>query len=710
LEEALTESRFWNCLEATRRKTKRPRGEFRIAIKPDLDFFDPVAPTGTSPALVEALIERLIKRGYLSVTVFDGRNVDDSWLHNRSPLNVPDLVGYRFMVDSGEPYNIAGLNDDVRPVFPEGHPLHKFGMCCAWLEADFRIIFAKNKTDENFAYALGAYNLLGCLPEARRDGAEGADVRPAELCLDVLRQSPIHFCLIDAVVSSHGSAGSRVPRPNETKSLIASSNLLLADWVGATKMGVDPYASTINAKALRAIGLPEDFHIEGDLSVYPLWENPHPLVVKSAPGRASRLTRLTRPLLQPTDREAFPFRDVPLDRINAYLTRGYSDSNGSGQSSWLPVGLNYLLTLLDNVSQSVNMMYLKQNVRRVERPPQFDYESIPKTTYDSVRKHVTTREQMVQGAPANRHGHQLRLIDGAILFQAKQVIAKSYAKFIENVEIHRSIQFMSDYIGGSAICVSRQRGGLVTRQAERNLYLPQPNWTVLFGGKLIDVEKIEVLAYGDNWRKIWWRTIDSPNNTADLDDGSVEFRRTPDGLTQVTIFTHQKFTLPPLLAALQIDSYPEVYDALAAAAYYNFFSNTIRNLQLKADRLPYRIGRIDELAGTSAAADLSVWLATIAAALTELFGQHQDILKSMQRFFAPIHSTQQGGHVDEHGFRHFPAPPQAVNGHNTDLAHFAGSILKEAPEFLAGLADAIRKDVSHAAAPVGHGNANGKPK
>jgi hypothetical protein len=233
---------------------------------------------------------------------------------------------------------------------------------------------------------------------------------------------------------------------------------------------------------------------------------------------------------------------------------------------------------------------------------------------------------------------------------------------------------------------------------------------VLFGDKLIDVEKIEVLAYGDDWRKIWWRTIDSPNNTAELDDGSVEFRRTADGLTQVSIFTHQKFTLPPLLAALQIESCPEVYDALAAAAYYNFFSNTIRNLQLKADRLPYRIGRIDELAGTSAAADLSVWLATVAAALTELFGQHQDILKSMQRFFAPIQPTQPDSHVDEHGFRHFPAPPHTANGHNTDLVHFARSMLKEAPEFLAGLADAIRKDVSHAAAPGGNDNANGKPK
>ena len=63
---------------------------------------------------------------------------------------------------------------------------------------------------------------------------------------------------------------------------IASAHALLADWAGAAKMGVDPYASPVNAVALRDIGLPPQYEIDGDLAPYPLWRNVHPLIAHSA--------------------------------------------------------------------------------------------------------------------------------------------------------------------------------------------------------------------------------------------------------------------------------------------------------------------------------------------------------------------------------------------------------------------------------------------
>ena len=42
----------------------------------------------------------------------------------------------------------------------------------------------------------------------------------------------------------------------QTHAFIASPDALLADWVGAAKMGVDPYASPVNAASLHHIGLP----------------------------------------------------------------------------------------------------------------------------------------------------------------------------------------------------------------------------------------------------------------------------------------------------------------------------------------------------------------------------------------------------------------------------------------------------------------------
>ena len=82
--------------------------------------------------------------------------------------------------------------------------------------------------------------------------------------------------------------------------------------------------------------------------------------------------------------------------------------------------------------------------------------------------------------------------------------------FVEKVDIGRAIQYMNDNIGGSSAVLRRDAGGRAVHQAERNLYLPQPNWLVLFGGDIIDVEKIELLAYGKREHAIYWRTIGSP--------------------------------------------------------------------------------------------------------------------------------------------------------------------------------------------------------
>src|SRR5690606_19892362 len=120
--------------------------------------------------------------------------------------------------------------------------------------------FAKAKTDERWGYALGLANLLGLVsPDAT------ALRWPApERALHLLRRVPAHLALIDAVDSSHGSSGSRVPRPLETDTIIGASNVLLADWVGALKMGADPHVSPLNDLALDQVGLPRNWSLHGD--------------------------------------------------------------------------------------------------------------------------------------------------------------------------------------------------------------------------------------------------------------------------------------------------------------------------------------------------------------------------------------------------------------------------------------------------------------
>src|SRR6185369_3771043 len=91
------------------------------------------------------------------------------------------------------------------------------------------------------------------------------------------------------------------------------------------------------------------------------------------------------------------------------------------------------------------------------------------------------------------------------------------------VPIHRSIQFMNDYAGGRAFVTRRDRRGRVLRQIERNLYLPQPNYTALGGGVTIDVTKIELVDYAPRRRRMFWKTVKSENGSALADDGIVTF-------------------------------------------------------------------------------------------------------------------------------------------------------------------------------------------
>ena len=63
------------------------------------------------------------------------------------------------------------------------------------------------------------------------------------------------------------------------------------------------------------------------------------------------------------------------------------------------------------------------------------------------------------------------------------------------------------------------------RQAERNIYLPQPNYLVLYQGKPIDVSKLEVVEYEADRHRLYWKTVLSENGSATYDDGIATFER-----------------------------------------------------------------------------------------------------------------------------------------------------------------------------------------
>ena len=682
LEEILDASGFWNAIESVRHATKIPRDGLRIAIKPDLDVFNLALPSGTDRILVHHLASLLCKRGYASITVIDARNTRDTWLLNREPLIVADLVGYDF---SGDVYEVTGGDTTRSPAQ-------------IWSEADFRINFAKNRTHESQVFALCVHNLLGVC------GSNVTLSDTASRCLSLLRESPPHFNFIDGFISFHGAAGERAPVAHRSCTLIASPDALLADVVGASKMGLDPYLSPINSKCLRALGMPSLQGIDGELTPYSMWQNVHPLVAESARKRnaAPGLGSASAAWFQTVDREHFPFREFYTDRLNSFIAPLMSRMGEDPRAQWLVILLNTLIASIGHGILSQHTLFGKGQLERQRKQIEIDLDRFSEDDYLNLPGHVDLYEQHVRGSEIRPGGIHLRWLDDAVLFFAAHEHPIQYDEFVSRVNIQHAIQYMNDYIGGSLVTVAKDNQGRARMQAERNLYLQQPNWIVLFGGDIIDVEKIQLLEYLDDRQTIYWQTVSSPNNSAQHDDGRVSFIRSPNGCVRVEIFTRQKFSLPLFFQVMRIDLFPGMRDSIVENAYRNFFDRTVANMQAKFDDRDFRIGfdRSTDLIDDNGLGEIARYIATALATASELLRTKSDIA-GIGEWFAARSWTSGAGAVpvrDSDGFRHFGPVPAGtrydnVAGQTTDLAKRLEEVLLDTPGLFAGLASAVQRDL-----------------
>ncbi|MEV0387470.1 hypothetical protein [Nonomuraea sp. NPDC050643] len=160
------------------------------------------------------------------------------------------------------------------------------------------------------------------------------------------------------------------------------------------------------------------------------------------------------------------------------------------------------------------------------------------------------------------------------------------------VDIGRVISYMNDSLGGCVVPVATDDDGRVRWQAERNLYLPQPNHLAMFGGDVIDVCKLESVRHEPDRRRTTWRTVRSPNGSALYDDGSVTFAAADDGRrTTITVRVRQRFTLPLFWQVVDLDAWPELKAALVADAYRQFLPATMDNFEARYEGREFRIGR-----------------------------------------------------------------------------------------------------------------------
>ena len=237
------------------------------------------------------------------------------------------------------------------------------------------------------------------------------------------------------------------------------------------------------------------------------------------------------------------------------------------------------------------VMFAKSHVVRREVSIGFNPGDYAEADYDAVADYMAPLEAQASQAPASRSGLRWQHAGDAVLFEMTRVLNAPYDELVQRVDIASAIRIMNDYIGGASVVVSRDRRGRVRRQAERNMYLPQPNWLAFSGGSFIDVCKLEVIHYAERSRRIAWRTVLSPNGSAVHDDGTVTFERVGDKHTRITVRGFQQFTLPPLWAAAEQWMAPAVKDGLVEESYRRFFTATLDNFEACYEGRDFLVGR-----------------------------------------------------------------------------------------------------------------------
>lgn len=679
LAEVLQQAGFEDAIERKRAMLNIGKSDFCILIKPDMELFDHRSNTGTDPLLVEELIDLLHEKGYTNVAVADAEGSASLWLDNREVLVLADLAGYRFVTSKGNAYDVLNLSEaTIDAEFPAGSALAGTELSEYWLSAHFRINFCKNKTDEAHGFALGLYNLMGILPLKAKSFHYKLRLKQEEVALDLYRHAPVDFAIIDAWCSNHGSQGSRCARPLQTCAFIASESLLLADWAGALKMGLDPYLSPLNAAVLRACGLPGNYQMEGDLRPWPGWISPSIHIRESTSKRnASPLTqRLAEACLQTVNTDLFPFKNMVDGRLNAILAHRLKDVDDNSAARWGLTAINYALANLEQFRQAWQVLFDKDSLHRIDTRLNVDIDKLSDADFESIEGYILPFQAILRYALPDRNGLRRRYIDGSIIFEYIRIIPVDYEDFVNRVDISQAVQMMYDNIGGARVVVKSDEQNRTMYQAERDLYLPQPNWMILFGGKHIDVDKLEVIRYDEYSRRNFWRTVHSANQSAEYDDGMVAFEKDPGG-TRVTIVARQKFALPLFWQLFDIDYLPDVKEALVSDAYSRFFSRTMANFEAAAEgRVPF-IGkawdtRYAEHAHDGIPPEIEhlKYLFSMLAGMTE---------KWVHKDNAPAGATALG--TDELGFRHFASPGKA------------DEVSEGVSRFFSELATAIGKDI-----------------
>ncbi|HZT34114.1 MAG TPA: DUF362 domain-containing protein [Bryobacteraceae bacterium] len=262
---------FDTLLDERLRASNKDRAAFSIAIKPNFMFsYDKRdRTTYTDPQLVGRLVQRLRERGFASIHVVEAQCTYGEFFDKRGVREMADYLGYNGQAG----YDIVDMTLDADEARNLGPHLGMHPVSRVWREADFRISFAKNKTHSYAYYTLTLKNIYGALPLANKFREYHCRRDIYHTTMEYLSAFPVHFGLIDAWLSADGPFGVFAdPAPNETRTVIGGADLVAVDWVGASKMGIDPMISKFMELAVGLFGKPA-IDLIGDANPYRPWLN-----------------------------------------------------------------------------------------------------------------------------------------------------------------------------------------------------------------------------------------------------------------------------------------------------------------------------------------------------------------------------------------------------------------------------------------------------
>jgi hypothetical protein len=467
----------------------------------------------------------------------------------------------------------------------DAHVIDSHLVPVAWQQADVRIVIAPCSTDAIEGHALILDTLRSLVPTI--DGAD--DVDPVT---DLLQAMAPDVSLLDATVTSDGLAGTSIRRAVRTGAVAASNSAVLADVVGATLLGADPLRSRLLASVVDLVGWPVDFVIRGDLTAFPGIEYPPEQLLRSTRGAPdSRAVSRVVGAAMADEGVLTSGDDVVMTLLRQAIKPWLGSSSEAAAQPAALAWTTGTAAATTGFVQAWRTTFAKDGVPRRVASLGLELGKYSARDYETAESGLRPLLQLIEGLPFDSDDLRWTHIGGAVVFEATRVVHAPYDLWIERVDVSKAISMMSDYLGGRIITVAHDKQGRPTRQAERNIYLPQPNYIAFSGGQIIDVCKLSVIRHRVDSCAIWWRTVRSPNHSAVYDDGTVAFSDNGDGRTRVVIRGRQEFTLPPSMKSFDLDLTPDVRDSLTQDAYRRFFLTTLDNFEACYEGRDFAIGR-----------------------------------------------------------------------------------------------------------------------